>query len=82
MVTTAQSTTQTSTTIPSAQSALPDVCSTPALIERIVGTFFHLSIFQQGCVDTLLLGAYYEAPCWALTLAEGQTTVQGPVISR
>lgn len=32
--------------------------------------------------DTLLLGAYYEAPFWVLIVADGQTTVCSHVTSR
>ena len=55
---TAQSITLTSIMRPSDQWALLDVCSTPTLPAYNVDIFFYLSIFRQGCVDTLLLGAH------------------------
>ena len=59
MGTAAQNITLTSTMRPSDQWALLDVCSTPTLPAYNVDIYiFNLSMFQQGCVDTLLLGAH------------------------
>ena len=67
MGTTAQSITLTYTVRPSDQWALMDVCSIPTWPAYHVDIFFDLSIFQQGCVDTLLLGAQKRAPLWVLS---------------